>query len=154
MKNQTIPKQLLKVICISVFTIIITTGSLYGQNRPSVPVNAVKFTPSPEFSVKVDGRNVLVYSSPVPAAFCSFDFTKPTDITIKALMRDVKWVDVRPLSSGINPVFQNSDSIITLRITKPGQYSIELNGSIKIPLYLFANAPEANKPDRNNKDVL
>lgn len=154
MKPQATQKQFFRLICISVFTTIIITGSLYAQNRSSGSVNPASFTPSPDFNVKVDGKNVLVYSSPIPAAFCSFVMTKPVEITIRSLNRDIKWVDVRPKSAGIKPLFQNSDSIITLRITKTGQYSIELNGSIKIPLLLFANGQETNKPDKNDKNVL
>ncbi len=137
----------LVVICLTVVTGL-------AQNRPVVPINPASLEPSAEFSVMVDGKNALVYSSPIPAAFCSFSMSKPVEIKIKSLIRDIKWVDVRPLSSGIKPVFKNSDSIISFKINKPGQYSIELNGSIKIPLYLFANAPETGKPDRNGKNVL
>lgn len=130
------------------------TDLVIAQNRVAVPVNQASFNPSPEFSVTVDGKNALVYSSPIPAAFCSFVMNKPVEIAIKSLTRDIKWVDVRPLSAGIKPVFKNSDSTITFKINKPGQFSIELNGSIKIPLYLFANAPETGKPDRTDKNVL
>ncbi|MGI8635224.1 MAG: glycosyl hydrolase family 28 protein, partial [Segetibacter sp.] len=91
------------------------------------------------------------YASPVPAAYCSFDMSGPVDITIKA-NRDIKWVDVRPRSAGIQPRFK--DSIIQLHLTKPVKLSIELNGSIKAPLFLFANPPEVNKPAKNDKNVL
>lgn len=114
------------------------------------PVTA-GLAPSAEYTVSVNGQNAFVYSSPVPAAYCSFDMNGPVTITIKA-NRDIKWVDVRPLSSGIKPVFK--DSTITFKIAKPSQLSIELNGSLKIPLFIFANAPEINKPDKSDKDVL
>jgi hypothetical protein len=135
--------------------IILFAGSYSGiaQTRNIVPLSQASFSPSPEFHVMVNGKNVLVYSSPLPAAFCIFDMEKPVDIFIKSLTRDVKWVDVRPLSAGIKPLI-SSDSSITFRINKTGQYSIELNGIIKIPLFLFANAPETNKPDRADKNVL
>ncbi len=126
---------------------------IIAQSARPVPAQNASLSPSQEFSVSVDGKNVLVYSSHIPAAFCSFDINKPIEIRIKSLLRDIKWVDVRPLSSGIKPVFKNSDSSITFRITKPGQYSVELNGSIKIPLYLFANPPELDKPSKTDKNV-
>jgi len=135
--------------------ILLLSGSIAGfaQTRNAFPVSTASFTPSSEFKVMVDGKNVLVYSSPIPVAFCSFVMDKPVEIAIKSLTRDVKWVDVRPLSAGIIPLI-NSDSTITFRINKTGQYSIELNGIFKIPLFLFANAPEINKPDRSDKNVL
>jgi hypothetical protein len=106
---------------------------------------------SAEYQVKVNGKDVFVYASPVPAAYCSFDMTKPIEITIKA-NRDIKWVDIRPFSSGIKPLFK--DSTISFRITKPSQLSIELNGSLQMPLFIFANPPELNKPDRRDKNVI
>jgi hypothetical protein len=154
MKNQPLFLSYLKQRFSLVLIMLFVSVSLFAQNRPSVPVNPVSFTPSPEFSVKIDGKSMLVYSSPIPAAFCNFIMKKPVDVTIKSLTRDIKWVDIRPLSAGIKPEFKNSDSCITFRINKPGQYSIELNGSIKIPLLLFANNPETDKPDRTNKNVL
>jgi hypothetical protein len=118
------------------------------------PVNPVSFTPAADFSVQIDGTNSMVYASPIPANFCSFVMTRPVEVTIKSLTRDIKWVDVRPLSAGINPVFQNSDSTIRFTIRRTGQYSIELNGGVKIPLYLFANSLEINKPGKKDKNVL
>ena len=107
--------------------------------------------PSPDFEVMVNGKKHFVYQSPVPAAYCSFDFSGAADIVIKA-KRDVKWVDVRPMSANIKVSFK--DSIIRLRLVKPQQLSIELNGSIKTPLFLFANAPELNRPQKKDKDVI
>jgi len=95
----------------------------------------------------------MVYSSPVPVSFCSFDIDNPVEIIIKSLTRDVKWADLRPLSSGIKPVIKG-DSSISFRISVPGQYSIELNGTFKVPLFLFANSPEYDKPQRSDKNVL
>jgi len=106
--------------------------------------------PSAEYSVKVDGRDAFVYASPVPAAYCSFDMSGPVEVIIKA-NRDIKWVDVRPLSAGVKPIFK--DSTITLSLSKPGQLSIELNGSIRMPLFVFANAPEKNKPSKGDPNV-
>ncbi|MGB9746414.1 MAG: glycosyl hydrolase family 28 protein [Bacteroidales bacterium] len=61
---------------------------------------------------------------------------------------------MRPLSSGIKPLFQNSDSIIRFRINKPGKYSVELNGGVLIPLFLFANPAETIMPYKNNRNVM
>lgn len=106
---------------------------------------------SPDYEVKVNGQSAFVYASPAQAAYCSFDMNGPIEIIIKA-NRDIKWVDVRPLAKGIRPVFK--DSTITIRLSKPAQLSIELNGSIKMPLFLFANAPEKNKPSKNDANVI
>ena len=107
--------------------------------------------PSTDYTVFVNGKEVFVYASPIPAAYCSFEMSGPVTVTIRA-NRDIKWVDVRPLSSGITPQFK--DSTIYIRISKPQQLSIELNGSIKMPLFIFANAPEKNKPSKTNPNVI
>lgn len=99
--------------------------------------------PATEYAVTVNNKSVFVYQLPVPAAYCSFDVAGPIEVVIKA-NRDVKWVDVRPLSSGIKATFK--DSVIKIRLTRPQKLSIELNGSFKHPLFLFANSPERNKP--------
>jgi hypothetical protein len=107
--------------------------------------------PSAEYQVFVNGKEAFVYQSPVPAAYCSFDMNAPVEVTIKA-SRDIKWVDVRPFAAGVKASFK--DSTIRLQLKKPQQLSIELNGSIKMPLFLFANAPEKEKPARNNPNVI
>ena len=107
--------------------------------------------PSPDFGVHIEGRPAFVYASPIPASYCSFDMNGPVEIKIKA-NRDIKWVDIRPRSASIHPVFR--DSTITFKINKPVQLSIELNGSIKNPLFIFANAVENNRPDKNDKNVI
>jgi len=47
----------------------------------------------------------------------------------------VKWVDVRPLSAGIRPVIK--DDKICFDITKPGNYSIEINGRLSHSLFIL-----------------
>ncbi|MBD0298658.1 MAG: right-handed parallel beta-helix repeat-containing protein, partial [Flavisolibacter sp.] len=59
---------------------------------------------------------------------------------------------VRPLTSGVKATFK--DSTIRLRLTKPQHLSIELNGSLRMPLFLFANPREANKPGRNTPNTI
>lgn len=106
--------------------------------------------PAADYSVFVNGKEAFVYASPIPASYCAFDIGGPVDIVIK-VQRDIKWVDVRPLSAGVKAVFK--DSTITIHLDKPQKLSIELNGSIKAPLFLFANAREKNKPSKTDKNV-
>lgn len=105
---------------------------------------------SENYQVFVNGKEILVYDSPVPAAYCSFDLVGKASVVIKA-KRDLKWVDIRPLSAGIKFTFK--DSTISFTLPSPKKLSIELNGSIKTPLFLFANAPEKNKPSKSDKNV-
>lgn len=123
-----------------------------------VTVAAVKIYPIPVglkssevYKVFINKQEVFVYDSPVPAAYCSFDMSGGVEIVIK-VNRDVKWVDVRPLAAGVIPVFK--DSTIRIYLKKPMQLSIELNGSIKMPLFIFANSFEKNIPSKNDPNVL
>jgi|WetSurMetagenome_2_1015567.scaffolds.fasta_scaffold36872_1 hypothetical protein len=153
MKSQPVFLNYIRYLSSSIAAIIISTITVLAQYPNNVPVSCASFIPSPEFKVVVDGKDVLVYSSPVPLAFCSFEMSKPVDIVVRSLRRDIKWADIRPLSSGIRPVIK-SDSTIAFHITTPGQFSIELNGIFKIPLFIFANKPESEKPQRTDKNVL
>jgi len=132
-----------------IFLLFLLTGraTSFAQS-PVLSPAGVK--PSDAYRVFVNGKEIFVYDSPVPAAYCSFDLTAPANVTIKAA-RDLKWVDVRPLSAAIKYSFK--DSTITFTLNKPQQLSIELNGSIKTPLFLFANAPEKGKPSKSDKNV-
>lgn len=106
---------------------------------------------SADYSVSINGNGAFVYGSPVPAAYCGFDMDKPVIVKIKA-NRDIRWVDIRPRSLNIEPVFK--DSSISFTINQPCQVSVELNGSIKNPLFIFANPVEKNKPLKNDPNVL
>lgn len=130
-----------------VFTVFLDSAKAQEKIYPA----PLGIKPSVDYSVSINRKPVFVYASPVPASYCSFDMNDPVEIKIKA-NRDIKWVDVRPRSADIHPLFR--DSTITFRINKPVQLSIELNGSIKDPLFIFANAVENNKPDKNNKNVI
>jgi hypothetical protein len=137
-------RRLVLVLQYCVFTGLIT----HGQNIYPIP-KGIK--PSPDYEVFINGKKAFVYAAPVPAAYCSFDMSTPVDITIKA-NRDIKWVDVRPKAAAIQSSFK--DSTIRIHLDKPVQLSIELNGSIKSPLFLFANPPVQELPDRKDKDVI
>ena len=107
---------------------------------------------SAEYKVFANGKEIFVYASPIPAAWCSFEMSGSVEITIETYYRDIKWVDVRPRTAQITPQFK--DKTIRFKIDKPQKLSIELNGSIKHPLFIFANAPEENKPSKTDENVI
>lgn len=107
--------------------------------------------PAPDFQVSIDGRPAFVYASPIPASFCSFDLLGPVTVVIKA-NRDVRWVDVRPFSAHVKPEFH--DSTIVLHLRKPQKLSIEVNGLLQSPLFLFANPKETGKPSPTDTNVI
>jgi len=106
--------------------------------------------PSVRYSLKAGGQPVLVMDSPIPAAFAAFEADEAVPIEIECT-QDVKWVDVRPLKSGIKPTIK--DNKITFTIPAPGKYSVEINGKLEYPLFIFAN-PKEIKPEKTNPGVI
>ena len=90
---------------------------LYKLKADGIPV-LVMNTP---YNLKSDG----VLDSPFPSAIAAFEMEGAVDMEIECA-HDVKWVDVRPLKSGIQAKIVAGK--IKLTIPAPGNYSIEMNG--------------------------
>jgi len=111
----------------------------------------VEVKASQAYSLKVDGQPVLVIDNPVPASYAAFEFLKdPVTVEIECA-QDVKWVDVRPLSAGIKP--QIKDGKISFVIPSTGNFSVEINGKLSNPLFIFAN-PKEVKPAKNDPNII
>lgn len=97
----------------------------------------------PEWKVLVNDQEVFVWNNPV-AGLAAFEFSGTVEVEIIP-KRDVQWVDVRPRSRGIEAKISNGR--VRFSLTKPGNFSVELNGDFRRhPLFLFANPVEANLP--------
>jgi hypothetical protein len=83
------------------------------------------------------------------ASFASWDMTEPVEVSVVS-HRPIHDVRVRPSSSGIQP--QVEGDTIRFSITKPGQYTVEVNGTHHA-LHLFANPPEEKVPDPKDTAV-
>ena len=105
--------------------------------------------PSQRYKLKAGSLPVLIIDTPVPAAFAAFEADGPVDIEIECTI-DVKWVDVRPLKAGVKPKIVEGKIVFT--IPAPGNYSVEINGNLDYPLFIFAN-PKEVKPARS-PDVI
>ena len=103
------------------------------------------------YSLKVDGQPVMVIDNPIPSSYAAFELQQgPVAIEIEC-QQDVKWVDVRPLTAGIKP--QIKDGKISFLIPSPGNFSIEINGKLSHPLFIFAD-PKEVKPAKNDPNVI
>jgi len=136
----------------------------FMSSVPGSPVaaDAVVTYPAPQgekasedYKVDAGGKSVFVYTTPVlhggPASFAYFDFSGSVAVSI-ASTRRIGTVRILPASYGIKPtVFENS---VSFTLTKPANLTIELNESVERPLHLFANPPEADRPDPTSKDVI
>ena len=123
---------------------------------------------SPDFTVKVDGKEVFVYRARVSAypenqvwpgyqrpieqteqaSFCYFDVGKAVTVEIVSKTK-IDRLTIRPLSKNIQPTI-NGDKI-TFTLSEPCQLAVEVNDYHKA-LHLFANAIEekpVTKPDEH-----
>ncbi|UCD49173.1 MAG: hypothetical protein JSW27_16770 [Phycisphaerales bacterium] len=102
-----------------------------------------------DFRVRVDGQAQFVYDSEI-AAFVSFSFSKSVHVAVtpqKAFSR----VDIRPKHR--NVAFTIENGTIQFDLDEPCQLSIELDGDIERPLFLFANPVEKKVPKPDDKRV-
>lgn len=109
-----------------------------------------ELTSSKTYRVTVGDQPVFVMDTPIPASYATFGINGETLIRIETTT-DVKWVDIRPKSLGIKPVMKNK--VITFSVSKPCHLSVEINGSIKYPLFIFVNPIEV-KPSKSDPNVL
>ena len=99
--------------------------------------------PSSEtYRVTAGGQPVRVIHSE-RADIAWFACGGPVDIAVE-VGHEVKRVDVRPLRHGLQPVLHGR--ALRFRIPGPVKLSIEIDGDIRRPLFLFADAPEQDAP--------
>ena len=104
------------------------------------------------YQVKVNGIPVPVFDTPI-ASYAVFDFKGEVNIEVNT-MYDVRWVDIRPLRTGLKPEY-TGDNSFRFKLTRPENLSLELNGRIRQqPLFIFAGKPETDKPSRSDKNVI
>jgi len=121
------------------------SGSARVETYPA-PAGA---TPAPDFQVAVNGRDLFVHNTRV-AALATFSFQGRIRVSITAA-RSFARADIRPLSRRIQTHLQNKT--ITFELESPCNLSIELDGDIQRPLFLFANPLEKNPPGRDDSGV-
>ena len=122
-----------------------------------------------DFALTVEGRPVFTHRARVSAhpfnqvwpgyqrpleqteiaSFAAWDMRGPVDVVVVSAS-PVQEVRVRPRSAGITPVLEGNT--IRFCIEKPGQYTVEINGT-QGALHLFANPPEETAPDPGEKGV-
>ncbi|MDN5292531.1 MAG: hypothetical protein PWQ06_2770 [Anaerophaga sp.] len=116
-----------------VFLILIPfSQSIFASIRTYSYPEEIKASDS--YTLTVDGIPVHVIDNPVPCSFAAFEMELAVSVEIESKVT-VKWVDVRPLNAGIKPVIKEDKIYFT--ITEPGNYSVEINGKLSHPLFIF-----------------
>lgn len=134
-----------------IFCTIFFSGNLiHSQVTTWLPPDG--FSSEKYYSVKVNGESVPVYDTPA-ASWAAFDFTGKVTVDITTMF-DVRWVDIRPMRTGLKPEYL-TDNSFRFTLENPENLSLELNGRIRQqPLFIFAGKPEKDKPSRTDKNVI
>jgi hypothetical protein len=134
--------------------------------------------PSPLYTVTVNGRPAFVYpvtvgdivdpatgridddppetTNPRPAAFCYFDFSGgPVEIEVAVKPIEtrptVESVVIRPSRHKIFPAVQ--DGTFRFSLDGPAKLSIEPNGNVWAPLFVFADRPVPSPPAEGDPTI-
>jgi len=102
-----------------------------------------------DFVVKIDGREIFVYDCKA-AAFAGFSFSGKVTVTVIP-SKKVDRVDIRPKNHGIAHSIEGR--AVSFQLDRPCNLSIEINGNIKRPLFLFANPLEKDPPEPGDRNV-
>jgi hypothetical protein len=105
---------------------------------------------APEFELEVNGRSVFVYNTP-DAAFACFSFSGTADIKV-TFLAPVYNFDIRPKNRMIAAERYRNQILFSLE--NPENLSVEINGNLKRPLFIFANPLETSVPDKGNSEVV
>ncbi|MFH1717342.1 MAG: glycosyl hydrolase family 28 protein [Planctomycetota bacterium] len=126
------------------------TAAVMAQEATVVTYEAPQGAEKAEdFVVKVNGREIFVYDSQV-AAFAYFSFSGKVSVTVTP-DEDVDKVDIRPKSHGIAHSVEGR--AVSFQLDRPCNLSVEINGDIKRPLFLFANPLEQDPPKPGDENV-
>jgi hypothetical protein len=91
------------------------------------------------YSVRVDGVAAMVHPSAL-GCFCQIELSRPVAVEIEC-DEEIKTIDIRPRSRNIPA--KHSGRIVRMMLNAPAKLSIEINGNIGTPLFLFADRPDS-----------
>lgn len=99
-----------------------------------------------EYKVKVD------MDRPSEASMVTFDFEGEVEVMVQKNNGTVHDVAIRPRSAGVK--FRRQGNVVTFRLDRPRNLSIEFDGDRHRNLHLFANTPEQDAPTPDTPGVL
>lgn len=120
------------------------------KSRIEIPNIAASLSRASDARVRVDGCEVPVLDTQV-GAVASFAMEGPVEVVIE-LNRSPSEVTVRPLSRAVPCRVEGQR--ITLSLERPGNFSVELDGDIRRPLFLFAGPMRERRPQRGDPNVV
>jgi len=154
-----------------IISCILLAGIFQGYSLAMIYPGPAGEEVSPDFTVKVDGKETFVYrarDSAYPenqvwpgyqrpldqtelASFCYFDTDKAVNVEIESKTKKIDQVVIRPQSKNIQPVIDGNK--ITFTVTQPCQLAIEVNDRHHA-LHLFANPVEKDPITESSENVI
>ncbi len=98
--------------------------------------------PSPDYRLRADGREVFVHHCPA-ASYACFSLEGKVELEVEPGYSFERAV-VRPLSRAVEPRVE--DGVIRLSLHGPAKLSLELDGDLSRPLFIFADPPARDIP--------
>lgn len=99
-----------------------------------------------EYKVRVD------MDCPSEASMVTFDFDGQVEVMVRKNNGTAREAVIRPLAAGVRHRLR--DNVLTFRLDRPRNLSIEFDGDRRRNLHLFANAPERDVPAPDAPGVL
>lgn len=120
----------------------VSAGVLVYDFPPDLPVSGI-------YQATVDGKPVPVLETKIGHVL-SFGMDGPVKIEV-AMKKAPGKVVVRPLSAGLRAELKGGNCGFTL--DAPRNLSVEMDGDLNHPLFVFANGPEKDRPAKNAPKV-
>ena len=114
-------------------------------------------TASTQYSVLVNGQSSFVFQSTyvgsgaARGAFTSFSTSLTVPVTVTTNV-DISSVSIRPLKPGLTYTLTAARTI-TINVPSNCNISVEINGNVANPLYIFSNPLEVNIPGPSDPNV-
>lgn len=124
-------------------------------------------TASKDAAMTVEGQPVFVYDAVVnnthafsktptlsstPMAYFDFEGEVNVDILMTGLADPVESAVVSPVSADVKAEVRDGHVMFTL--SKPGQFTVQFNGSANKAMHIFANPLENDIPDKSDPNVI
>ncbi len=140
---------------IKMTTILIITIFVFVFRCDSASNNPIIYTFPPELPISdtyeatINGESVPIIKTKIGSCL-NFGMTSPVNVTI-TLKDSPHNVVIRPVNAGIKAeIFGNK---CTFQLTRPLNLSVEFDGNLSQPLFVFANPELKDPPDKNDPKV-
>lgn len=109
-------------------------------------------TPGGEWQDLYEYRVMVDLDDPQPASMVTFAMNGPIEVAVKKNNGDVRRVEVRPGSKGVQAKLEGNTAYFNL--ARPENLSVEFDGDRLHNLHLFANPIERMIPDKTDPNVI